>query len=680
MDKTVKYAIEIVNKWEEPLKNFEKQVKTISNKKVTDPFRDLPRSIAQLKQNLDRYKRSSDEAFRTDHIRKYNALITETERKIHNLERAQVKAIDKTSQWAEGIKQAGYAFIAYKAAAMGKDMVMGDVMAAAQVEKYQTTLKVMLGSRGAARARMQEYADIAKATPFELNQVVEGGNQLQAIGRYSRDNLTMLGDLGAASGKPLEQVMGAYAKLSTGQKGEGVNMFRDLLISTDDWIKATGKGLGSNKELLASTEEMLAALPKIMKSKGFFGMMDQQSKTTQGQLSNLKDSFFGLQVAMGDRMKPSFDRFLAGTSGIVESLKKWVEIPLSEKIAQEKSDLNDLVGIITSSTTSIEDRTKLIGELQQQYPEFLGNLDAEKVTNMELLKVLNDVNTAYDRKINLAAEVQFRDDKKQEVEDKRKTLATKQSFLKYTGQVEAYQQWFFQGYGFYPGDDPERLENLYKEKMAKKAKNPNDKEAQNFTKNYTAYQVAVQKRNNTAGYFEEYTPKAMSNLKSEISQGQEELNLYNKVVTDDKNKDIYASAKAFDVKNPTTLEKIFGDQKTKGAKDLLSEFISLRSTPEAKLIQENYDRLDALMGGGLRFRAGMSPGGGADFKALEKASDSINGGGRNVKQINITFESLIHANTNIFDKGDNPADATTFMNKLTAALESIVNDVNYSAN
>ncbi|MHB9003519.1 MAG: hypothetical protein ACYC6C_05585 [Coriobacteriia bacterium] len=684
MDKTVKYAIEIVNRWEEPIKNFEKKVRTISNKKVTDPFRDLPRSLSQLKHNLDRYKKSSDEAFRTDHIRRYGVLISQTEKKIHSLENAQVKAIDKSNHWGESLKKAGILYMAYRGASMAKDFAFGDILAAAQFEKYQTTLKVMLGSRGAARERISEYSDIAQKTPFELQQVVEAGNQLQAIGRYSRKNVTMLGDLGAASGKPLEQVMGAYAKLSTGQKGEGVNMFRDLLISTDDWIKATGKGISKNGELIATTEEMLAALPKIMKSKGFFGMMDQQSKTTEGQISNLKDSFFGLKEAMGERMKPAFDRFLAGSSGIVESLKKWVEIPLSEKIAQEKSDLNSLVGIITDATTSIEDRTKLIAELQQQYPEFLSNLDAEKVTNQELLKVLKEVNDAYDRKINIAAEQSFADDKAKQVKEKGDELQRKKDVYKYSNREEAYKQWFFQGYGFFPGDNPEKLDLMYSTMLARKMKNPKDKEANNFIKNVFAYRVSREGNLNSRGFLpglgiggdNNISPEAMKKLKEEINKGQEELNYLNKIVSSDNNADILIRAKAFNLKNPTTLEEYFGDQKQKGAKDLLSQFSLKRSTTEAKLTQDDYDWLDAIMKGDLKFR---SSGPGGSLASLEKASDSITGGGKNIKQINITLESLIHANTNIFDKGDNPADATTFMEKLTTALESIVNDVNYSA-
>ena len=99
----------------------------------------------------------------------------------------------------------------------------------------------MLGSQEAANARFEEMSKFAAETPFELNEVVQLGNQLQALGKYSKENMTILGDLAAAAGKPIDQVTGAFAKLASGQKGMAVDMFRDLLITTDDWAKATGK-------------------------------------------------------------------------------------------------------------------------------------------------------------------------------------------------------------------------------------------------------------------------------------------------------------------------------------------------------------------------------------------------------------------------------------------------------
>jgi hypothetical protein len=70
--------------------------------------------------------------------------------------------------------------------------------------------------------------------------------------------------------------------------------------------------------------------------------------------------------------------------------------------------------------------------------------------------------------------------------------------------------------------------------------------------------------------------------------------------------------------------------------------------------------------------------GSGDGDGLTKASDTITGGGKNMKSITINLGSLIHENTNNFNKGDNPADAQDFMSKLSTALQLVVNDVNYS--
>ncbi|MFV0500073.1 MAG: hypothetical protein ACK5MH_00590 [Bacteroidales bacterium] len=281
---------------------------------------------------------------------------------------------------------------------VGKDAIM----ATAQIEKYNVTLKTMLGSTTAARDRMQEYLDIAKKTPYELYQVVETGNQLQAIGRYSRQNLEMLGDLAAASGKPMEQVMNAYAKLATNQKGEAINMFRDLLISDDDWIKATGK-------VKSTTEQMIAALPKIMKDKGFFGMMAAQAETTEGKLSNAKDAVFTLSDALGERLKPTTDDAISAFTKWVGITEDWIRIPTAQKIADEKVQLNMLVRSLMDANSRSDERKNIIDELQRRYPEFVKNLDLEKSSNEDVAKALEKVNKEYQQKIKLSALSDFRD-------------------------------------------------------------------------------------------------------------------------------------------------------------------------------------------------------------------------------------------------------------------------------
>ena len=326
------------------------------------------------------------------------------------------KARRKTRQLGDEAKESGRGFggMAKEAKKFVKVLAAAEVTkffvkqgkeavnAAAQIESYQATLETMLGSTDAARDRMEEYKDIAKITPFGLEDVVEGGNQLQAIGRYSRQNLEMLGDLAAASNKPMEQVMNAYAKLATGQKGEASRMFQDLLISRNDWIEATGKGVSKSGELLASTEEMMAALPKIMQSKGFFGMMAKQAEAANGKFSNLEDSVFSLRAALGERMMPTVKNVVGGLTRMVNSMERAVRVPLAEKITHEKVELNLLVGQLMDANTREERRAEIIDELQSKYPDFLKNVNLEKDGTKGLREELEKVNAEYDRKIKKA--------------------------------------------------------------------------------------------------------------------------------------------------------------------------------------------------------------------------------------------------------------------------------------
>lgn len=297
------------------------------------------------------------------------------------------------------------------------------VSAAAQIEKYNATLETMLGSKSAARDRMQEYMRIAKTTPFELTEVVEAGNQLQALGRYSEDTLTMLGDLAAASGKPFEQVMGAYAKMASGQKGIAVDMFRDLLITTDDWAKATGKGKAASGEMLATTEELLQALPKVMKSKGFFGLMAKQSETTEGKIANLEDAIFSLRSSVGERLTPTVKGAVGAMEGWVSSMDRAIRIPIEQKIAAEQAQLNILVERLIDTNDNEEQRRSIIGELQRDYPEFLQNIDAERASTEELRAALKAANGEYERKIRLAVYSQKMEELQEKAADAMSTIA-----------------------------------------------------------------------------------------------------------------------------------------------------------------------------------------------------------------------------------------------------------------
>jgi len=374
--------------------------------KKAKPFGDMNRSIEQLRANIERYKKAQESSFRTDHIKKYNVLIEETEKKIKNLEGSTATCENKTDGFFKKFGKAGIWGMAIAAAlktAQAIPNVMSNALtSSSEVEIYSATLKTMLGTSEAARNRMQEYFDIAGKTPFDLKQVVEAGNQLQAVGRYSRENLNMLGDLAAASGKPMEQVIDAYSRLAIGQKSQAMLSFRSLLISTEDWANATGKGLDKHGNLQASTEEMIKALPKIMKAKGYVDMMANQSETTSGKVANLEDAYYQLNVAIGERLTPTYRGLLDIKSRVIDKLTKTIQIPTAQKIAAEKVEVNYLTNALIDNLDKQDKRQKYIDELNRKYPELLKNMNTEKMTVQELRDRLGEVNGQYERKMKLA--------------------------------------------------------------------------------------------------------------------------------------------------------------------------------------------------------------------------------------------------------------------------------------
>ena len=530
----------------------------------------------------------------------------------------------------------------------GKAMdILKDISQASQsIETYEVSLKNMLGTTDAARERMQEYFAIAKETPFDLPQVVEAGNKLQALGRYSADNVKMLGDLAAASGKPMEQAMSAYAKLASGQKGIAVDMFRDLMITTDDWAKATGKGVDKQGQMLATTEEMIAALPGLLKSKGYLGMMATQAQTTAGKLSNLEDGFFQLKVAIGDRLSSATKSFATEMGYAVDKVKRFVEIPVEQKIAAEKAELNALVGTLTDSNTLEVQREDALRKLNERYPDFMKNL-GDEVTNTEKLKdALADANKEYDKKMKLA------------------------TYERISANIQ---------------DDMDKtIANLAKWQASKFAKEELNKLKPQWNQKITELQER-------AGGATKLIPTAYWDVDNEgnlyASAGGHFLGVIPNLSEKEKNELLV-------LKGQINAEK--DRLKWYGLRDEDAKIKEYQNLYEAKqrqldaiqgLIDEmtpNFDESNSGNGDGSGDGGngdgnnGNPAGSGAG--AIEKAAATISGGGKSVKTFNITIGSILGENTNIFQSStDSPETAQGFLEKLSNALQMVVNDVNYAA-
>lgn len=204
------------------------------------------------------------------------------------------------------------------------------LQAAGKIEQYEATLKNLLGNTAMAKERLKELSDFAAITPFNLQGVVEAGNSLQTLNKYSIDTLRTLGDLAAAAGKPVDEAIAAYTKLATGQRGIAIKMFRQLLITQRDWELATEKSVETHgraiKKTGMTTADMLTALPEIIRKKNFAGLMDVQSKTLLGIESNLEDNLFRLKSYIGAIFSQSYKDSMQFTIRVLDIFVKNIKL------------------------------------------------------------------------------------------------------------------------------------------------------------------------------------------------------------------------------------------------------------------------------------------------------------------------------------------------------------------
>lgn len=178
-------------------------------------------------------------------------------------------------------------------------LASGMVSGNAEFERYETQFGVLLGSAEAAKARLGELAEFGAKTPFELPQVVRADKILQGFGLHSEQAAkkfgfsgeeirTIAGDLAAGTGADFEMMSTLIGKFASGATGEAISRFQELGITTREELAGLGLEFSKSGQLMSPLPEALNTVLKVAQDK-FGGMMDAQSSTFEGMVSNLQD-------------------------------------------------------------------------------------------------------------------------------------------------------------------------------------------------------------------------------------------------------------------------------------------------------------------------------------------------------------------------------------------------------
>jgi hypothetical protein len=213
-----------------------------------------------------------------------------------------------------------------------KDFVSQLALVRGEYQQLEVAFETMLGSKSKADALMGQLIDTAATTPFEMSEVAEASKMLLAYGMEGdkvNETLIRLGDIAAGLSMPLKDLAFLYG--TTMVQGrlytQDLNQFLGRGIPlADELAKQFGKNKSEVKKLV---EEGKIGFPEVQKAiealtgegSKFGGLMEKQSKTIKGQLSNIEDAWEQMMNEIGRSQEGNISGALDITGKLIENWK-----------------------------------------------------------------------------------------------------------------------------------------------------------------------------------------------------------------------------------------------------------------------------------------------------------------------------------------------------------------------
>lgn len=209
-----------------------------------------------------------------------------------------------------------------------------------QFQQLEISFSTMLGSEEKAIALMDQLVETAAKTPFDLQSISQGAKQLLAYGEASEtvnDTLVRLGNIASGLSIPLNDLVYLYG--TTQVQGRVFTQdIRQFLGRGIPIVKEMSKQLGVTEEEINKMvtagkigfKEVKDALEAMTNEGGmFYNLMEKQSASLTGQLSNLEDAFDSMLNEIGKATQGAFSQGISLVSTLVENYKTIGKVILS---------------------------------------------------------------------------------------------------------------------------------------------------------------------------------------------------------------------------------------------------------------------------------------------------------------------------------------------------------------
>ena len=175
------------------------------------------------------------------------------------------------------------------------------VSAASGFQDVKTRLVGLTGSVDEASKAFEVFNQVAATTPFQLQDVVNAGAQLEAFGVDSKATLSAVTDLAAFMGTSATEAASALGRAFAGGAGAAdILRERGILQLIKD-----SQGIQDLMDLTLPQFRKALLSAMIDPVAGIEGSADRLSKTFTGAVSNMNDAVTRFAAKIGDMMIPS---------------------------------------------------------------------------------------------------------------------------------------------------------------------------------------------------------------------------------------------------------------------------------------------------------------------------------------------------------------------------------------
>lgn len=218
---------------------------------------------------------------------------------------------------------------------LGFEQLAGSIFnTRSQFQQLEISFNTMLGSADKSKQLMDELIQTAAHTPFDMSSITSGAKQLLAYGTEAKDvnkTLVQLGDIASGLNIPLGELVYLYGTtVSQGRMftmdlrqfmGRGVPLAEELGKILHQNTTEVQESVSKGK---VTSDIFKEAIANMTQAGGRFGgLMEQQSKTLEGQWSNIGDS---IQQMFNEIGKKSEGVFSSGLSIISAMVENWQEV------------------------------------------------------------------------------------------------------------------------------------------------------------------------------------------------------------------------------------------------------------------------------------------------------------------------------------------------------------------